>query len=30
MVVTVSLGGFLADQMQYNFERAQYLYYAFI
>ena len=24
MVVTISFGGFVADQMQYNLERAQY------
>ena len=25
MIVTISLGGFVADQMQYNLESAQYL-----
>ena len=26
MVVTILLGGLVADQMRYNLERAQYLY----
>ena len=25
MVITISIGGFVADQMRYNFEKAQYL-----
>ena len=29
MVVTISLGGFVADQMQYNLESAQYQWYSY-
>ena len=30
MVVTISLAGFVADQMQYNLKSAQYLLYIYI